>query len=99
MIERIVLLKLADNHATPDGRLKVARELRERLPTVPGPKSVTVALAADERSVQSWGLSILACFDAINDVEPYLAHPAHRSIVDEYLRPRLACIKAWNFAR
>jgi hypothetical protein len=36
-------------------------------------------------------------FDSLDDVAPYVAHPQHRTYVDEYLRPKLELIKAWNF--
>ena len=31
------------------------------------------------------------------DIEPYRVHPDHRAYVDEFLKPRMEIIKAWNF--
>ena len=99
MIERIVLIKLNDDVATPEGRAEVAAHTRTVLPTVPGIGRVSVAVPADERSAGSWDLSIIAHFAKLEDVAPYLAHPIHREYVDDYLKPKMACIKAWNFER
>ena len=34
---------------------------------------------------------------SLEDVDPYREHPVHRSYVDDFLKPRLAVLKAWNF--
>jgi hypothetical protein len=99
MIERIVLIKLHDEHASPGARAEVAAHTRAVLPTVPGLGAVSVSTPADEKSAGSWDLSIVAHFDKLDDIAPYLAHPIHREYVDDFLRPKMACIKAWNFER
>lgn len=99
MIERIVLVKLNDEHATPAGRAEVADRTREVLRAIDGPTSITVGLPAEEKSARSWDLSIIAHFERVDQIAPYLAHPDHRSYVDEFLAPRMSCIKAWNFER
>ena len=40
---------------------------------------------------------MIAHFESLDAVEPYRIHPDHRSYVDDFLKPRLAVIKAWNF--
>ena len=51
----------------------------------------------DETSEGSWDLSIALCFESLEDVATYVADPDHRRYVDEYLKPKLAVLKAWNF--
>lgn len=97
MIERIVLFKLKDAHANDAARREVAAHSRDALEKVPGVRGVSVGVPADEASAKSWDLSIVVRFDAMDDVAPYLAHPDHRRYVDEYMRPRMEVVKAWNF--
>ena len=99
MIERIVLIKLNDEFTAPEVRAEVVAHTRTVLPTVPGIGRVSVAGPADEKAAGSWDLSIIAHFEKLEDVAPYLSHPIHREYVDDYLRPKMACIKAWNFER
>jgi hypothetical protein len=33
----------------------------------------------------------------MEDIPPYAAHPEHRAYVDEFLRPKLESIAAYNF--
>ncbi len=97
MIERYVFLKLNAAHATPDGRRAVAAETRARLASLPGVRDLRVGLPADERAAEAWDVSIVVAFDDLDAVEPYRVHPTHRAYVDDYLRPMLASIAAWNF--
>lgn len=97
MIERTVLMKLNDEHAHDAGRAEVAAHSREVLRGLPGVLEVAVGLPADEPSLKSWDLSLTLRFDSLASVEAYRVHPSHRAYVDEYLKPRLLLIKAWNF--
>ncbi len=97
MIQRIVLVKLNDKHATASGRAEVIRYSRSTLSGLRGVKALEVGAPADDRSAQSWDLSILVHFSSNEEVEAYLRDPTHRSYVDDYLRPRMEVIKAWNF--
>ena len=97
MIERYVFLKLKDAHSTSAGRREVIEHTREALPKIPGVRGVAVGEPADGHAVASWDVSIVVRFDKIEDVEPYRVHPDHRAYVDEFLKPRLEVIKAWNF--
>jgi hypothetical protein len=56
-----------------------------------------VAVAADDKASDSWDLCITVRLSALKDVPSYGAHPAHRAYVDDYLRPRMETLKAWNF--
>lgn len=97
MITRYVFVKLGDEYADEAGRAAVARETREQLAAIPGPTGVTVGTPASAHDASKWDLSIAVSFERLADIEPYRVHPAHRRYVDEYLRPRMVVIKAWNF--
>jgi hypothetical protein len=97
MIERTVLVKLKESHAGEAERREVASHSREALSSIPGVTGVTVAVAADEKSSGSWDLVMTVRFAALEDVPTYAAHPLHRAYVDDYLRPRMETIRAWNF--
>jgi hypothetical protein len=97
MIERTVLVKLKEPFTGEVERREIASYSRDALAIVPGVTGVSVAVAADEKSSTSWDLAIAVRFDALEDVPAYGAHPAHRAYVDDYLRPRMETLKAWNF--
>lgn len=97
MIERHVYIKLEDAHAHKEGRAAVVEETLRVLPALPGVMAVSVGTPADPRSESSWDLFITLRFETLEAVEHYLPLPRHRAYVDDFLKPRLACIKAWNF--
>lgn len=97
MIQRIVLLKLDGPSSNPEARAEIARYSREVLASLPGVQQVQVGVAADEASLRAWDISLVVSFDDLDAVTAYLPHPDHRRYVDEYLRPRLEIVKAWNF--
>ena len=97
MIERVHLVKLKPEHATP----RVRRELVDRalavLPGVPGVAGVTAGAAADDESRKSWDLLIVVRFGAAADLERFRAHPEHRGFVDQVLAPLTEVFKEWSF--
>ena len=95
MIDRFVFVRLEREYVGE--REAIAAHTRDVLRALPGVVQVSVGLPADEQAEAAWDLNITVRFAAIEDVEPYRVHPAHRRYVDEYLRPRMAVIKAWNF--
>lgn len=97
MIQRIVLLQLKDHHSKPETIAEVAEHSREVLPQLPGVLDVHVGLAADQRTASSWHLTLVLRFASMEDIPPFAAHPDHRAYVDEYLRPMLESIAAYNF--
>ena len=97
MIERYVFIKLKDAHATTTGKADVVEETKAKLPGLPGVLSVTVGTPADEATQSSWDVSIVVRFAKIEEVENYRVHPVHRDYVDNFLRPQMESIKAWNF--
>lgn len=97
MIERITLIKLEPQWATDEQRASLARQATEHLSGLPGLLSLRVGLPADEPSLRSWDLSLVARFTALEEVQPYLDHPTHRDYIEQQLGPRVAVLKAWNF--
>ena len=97
MIERIVLLQLKEELVSPELLEEIADRSRKVLPALPGVLDVHVGLAADERTSAGWHISIVLRFASAEDIPPYAAHPDHRAYVDEFLRPKLESIEAYNF--
>lgn len=96
-VERIVLIKLNDAAATAEMRREVAEETRRVFPTIPGVVSIQVSQAAST-DLASWDLCLKVGFRSVDDVPGYRSHPIHVAYVDEYLKPKLDCLKAWNFS-
>jgi hypothetical protein len=99
MIERIVLIKVKAEYCTDAAREEIAAHSLAALEGLPGVGHVHVGVPADEASEKSWDLSIVIHFDSLRAVEQFRTNPEHRRYVDEYLRPRMEVIKAWNFRR
>lgn len=97
MIERIVLVKLKDGQATPKLIAEIAAHSQEVLIRLPGVLECHVGVAAEDRTSSAWHLALVLRFASVEDLEPYAMHPDHRAYVDEYLRPRLESITAYNF--
>jgi antibiotic biosynthesis monooxygenase (ABM) superfamily enzyme len=97
MIERIVLLKLQEEFATEEALAELVERSRDILPKLPGVVECSVGLAADEKSGDQWHISLVVRFASLDDLPPFADHPDHRSYVDDFIRPRLASIAAYNF--
>ena len=97
MIERIVLLRLTDEHASPESLREVVEHSMQVLPGLPGVLACHVGLASDERTFDDWHVSLVLRFASADDIPPYAVHPAHRAYVDQFLRPKLESIAAFNF--
>ena len=97
MIQRIILLKLNKEFATDSGRAAVIDHSRKVLTALPGVLRAEIGSPADETSAESWDISMVLNFASTDDLEPFRVHPEHRSYVDDYVKPKLALIKAWNF--
>ena len=97
MIERIALVKLKADHATPEGRATVVRRAVVALRPIPGVLDVTAGVPADDASAKSWDVLIRTRFASPADVEAYRVHPDHRRFVDEFVEPRSDVRKAWSF--
>ena len=97
MIERVHLLKLKAEYATPRARREIVEHALAVLPAVPGVLGVTAGVAADEDSQKSWDIFLIVRFDSLAAVDPYRSHPEHRRFVDEFLASRVEVKKGWNF--
>lgn len=97
MVERIAILKLRPEHATPAGRAEVARLALEALSPLPGVVSVTAGVPADAAAEASWDVVVTVRCATAADLEAYRAHPSHRRFVDEVVVPRSEVRKAWSF--
>jgi Stress responsive A/B Barrel Domain len=96
MIERQVFVKLKPEFASDAARAEVrARSLELR--DVPGVRSVTVGMPADDDALRAWDLSLTVRFDSLDEVDAYLDHPGHEAYYEGFLLERLQVIKAWNF--
>jgi hypothetical protein len=97
MIERVHLLKLTAEHATPRGRREIVDRALAVLPGVPGVLGVRAGSPSDPESAKSWDIMIVVRFQSMRDIDPYRGHPEHRRFVDEFLAPRTEVKKGWNF--
>jgi hypothetical protein len=97
MVERVAILKLLPEHATPEGRADVAHRALDALRPLPGVMSLTAGVPADEASLASWDVVITVRCATLADLEAYRAHPAHRRFVEEVVVPRSQVRKAWSF--
>ena len=97
MIERVQLLKLKAEHATPEGRADVVEHALAVLGGLPGVIDVRAGVPADANSSKSWDVFIALRFAALSDVGSFSAHAEHRRFVDEFLGPRVEVEKAWSF--
>ena len=97
MVERYVFLKLHDEEANAAGRDAIRDEVMRVFPGLPGVRQVRVAYAADANALAAWDVVLIVSFDRVEDTGPYAVAPAHKAFVDEFLAPRVAMKKAWNF--
>ncbi len=97
MPTRYVFLRLDDDHSNPTGREAAAQAIRTALAGVPQVQAVRVGVCADAHAEKAWDIGLQVTLASLDDLQAYLDHPDHRALVDETLKPRLACLKAWNF--
>ena len=97
MIERIVLLKMKEEFATEESLAELVERSREVLPGLPGVVGCSVGKAADEKTGEQWHISLFVRFESMDDLPAFAVHPDHRAYVDDFIRPRLESIAAYNF--
>lgn len=97
MIERVHLLKLKPEHATPRDRREIVDHALAVLPAVPGVLGVTAGVAADQEAQKSWDIFLVVRFASVDDIAAYRVHPEHRGFVDEFLASLVEVKKGWNF--
>ena len=71
MIERYVFLKFEEDFSNEKSRAEVIEESLKVLPGLPGVRSLTLGVPADEKSESAWDVSMVVGFDSIADIEPY----------------------------
>ena len=57
-----------------------------------------VGAPADGHSTAAWDLCIQLHFETIKAATEHMNHPTHRTYIDEYLKPKMVVLKAWNFS-
>ncbi len=97
MVQRIVLLKLNEEHADPKGRAELAESARTVLARVRGVVGVRAGPPADEASAGSWDLILLIELESMDIYPAYAADPVHCEWLETVLAPRCEFKKAWNF--
>jgi hypothetical protein len=97
MIERVHLLKLTAEHATPKDRREIVDHALAVLAGIPGVLGVTAGVAADEETRKSWDIFLVVRFASVDDIGRYRVHPEHRKFVDEFLASLVEVKKGWNF--
>lgn len=97
MVKRIVLIKLKGPWANDEGRRESAARLARDLPAIVGVRAAEALVPVGGKSGKDWDLCLEVTLADEDAVASYLDDPAHRSLVDDFLRPRLEVIKAWNF--
>jgi hypothetical protein len=97
MIERYVFFKLQDAYANPAGRAEVAERTKQALGALAGVRSVTVGIPADAVAEAAWDVSVVVRFACLADADAYRVDPDHERFTKDFLRPRMAVVKAWNF--
>jgi hypothetical protein len=97
MILRTVFVKLHDEWSTARGRTTVIAQTREALQAIPGTIELVVGTPADGHSTAAWDLCIQIRFDDLNAAQKFADHPLHRAHIDDFLKPKMVVIKAWNF--
>ena len=96
MIDRYCFIRLADEHATAEGRAETVARVRRDLATVPALVRLTVGTPADD-SAARWDLSIVARFASLHDLAAAMAGAAWSAILDEWLPARAVVVKSWSF--
>jgi hypothetical protein len=97
MIDRYGFIRLAPEHATPDGRAEALAHIRAVLRDLPGLVRLTTGTPADD-SAARWDLSIVARFASLEALGTAMADPAWTGLFDEWLAGRAIVIKTWSFA-
>lgn len=97
MITRYVFIRLKPEYSHEDARHEAAQMAQAIIPTVPAVKRVYVGLPADDKCGTKWDISLALVFDSYDDIAAFRAHPVHREYVDEYILPRVAKLRTWNF--
>jgi hypothetical protein len=97
MIERLVFLQFTEELRTDDKRKEIAAHSENVLRTVPQVREIRAIVALDDKTREDWDLLLAIRLADASDLEPFRVDSIHRDYVDNYLKPKIAQIKAWNF--
>ena len=97
MIRRFVFFRFLKPYRTKEAMAEIISRSHAVLDGSADVVSYEIGTAADPKSLAAWDVSITATFVDHQSLEAYIAHPTHRAYVDEFIKPRLEVIKAWNF--
>jgi hypothetical protein len=98
MILRTVFVKLHDEWSSARARSSVIAHTRKALQPILGTTELMVGSPADGHSTAAWDLCIQLRFDSTDAVNEFMNHPTHRAYIDQFLKPKMLVIKAWNFS-
>ncbi|MBC8871902.1 MAG: Dabb family protein [Planctomycetes bacterium] len=98
MIDRMVFVRFKEEYRTDTKRAEIASHSENTLRAVPQVRAIRVATALDDKTRQDWDMLLAIRLDSIEDLEPFRLNPIHREYVDNYLKPKMAQIKGWNFS-
>jgi hypothetical protein len=99
VIERVVLIKLKPDYATPEHRAEIAAATTSTLPKAEGVRALRIGTPADARTRRDWDLCLQVVLDDVDAVERYRVDPVHRKYADELLEPMMQRIHVFNFER
>ena len=97
MVRRIVLIRLSDEFSHRQGRAEVLEHSRRVLSSIPEVVTVSAGAQVAPIAPKRWDLALTLDFDSLEDAEKYERNAVHRAYLEDFLQPRLALIKAWNF--
>ena len=97
MIRRFVFFRFAEAYRGAEHMAEALRRTHRVLREVPGVSSYEIGTPADPQAMAAWDMSITVTFADLPSVKAYIVHPLHRSYVDDFIKPRLEVLKAWNF--
>ena len=97
MVERVALIKLKPEHATPATRSAIVQRALVELAALPGVASLSAGVPADAASEASWDVIITVRCASTAELEAYRNHPRHRSFVDQVVAPVSDVRKGWSF--
>ena len=89
MIERIVLINIKNEKSLD----KVFKETKKVIPILPGVKSFKTGKLLNN---ESYNFYLSMTFNSLEDIEKFSPHPKHRDYVDNFLKPLMDNIVAYN---
>ena len=88
MIQRIVLLQIKNDQMD-----NVIKESKKIIPNLPKVKSLQVGRLDND---SNFNLALIILFDNLQDIAEFSPNPIHRDYVDNFLKPKIERIKAYN---